>query len=192
MRNLSGLNSFGPPLDRGGSSSPSARVSPAHVRRVRMAIKRTVLPQVLIMVFSRLSATEPSWSLSEKVPGTLDQVNDSAERTRSKVPGTFSDRLLFLALHELIGRSFQRSARGRTPENCFFNLLGQGKVLVGNAAGRVRLQLDPHLAPGDGQVGMVPGGLAEVTDGIGEHERRGPAVRVIFAAQPAVFQVPFA
>src|SRR5207244_6612830 len=114
MRDLTGLSSFRPTVERGCSLSPSARVSPAHVRRVRRAIRGTVLPKVLIMVFSRLSATEPSWSLSEKVPGTLDQVNDSAERTRSKVPGTFSDRLLFLALHELIGRSFQRSARGRT------------------------------------------------------------------------------
>src|SRR5262249_56501368 len=67
---------------------------------------------------------------------------------------------------------------------------GQRKVLVGDAAGGVSLELHPELAPGDRQVGVVVGGLAEVADGVGEHQRCGPAVGVVLAAEPAVFHVP--
>src|SRR5260370_41919902 len=38
---------------------------------------------------------------------------------------------------------------------------------------------------------MVIGGLANVTNGIGEHERDRPAAGGVFSPQPAVFQVPF-
>src|SRR5581483_10953758 len=56
--------------------------------------------------------------------------------------------------------------------------------------GGVGLELDPDLAPGDGEVGVVPGGLGEVADGVDQHQRDRPAAGVVLAAQPAVFQVP--
>src|SRR5262245_35731742 len=54
------------------------------------------------------------------------------------------------------------------------------------------LELDPEFSPSDGQVGVVPGSLAQVADGVGEHEGCRPAVGVVLASQPAVFEVPLA
>ena len=51
-------------------------------------------------------------------------------------------------------------------------------------------EFDPDLAPGDAEVGVVPGGFAEEADGVDEHQGRRPAVGEVFAADPAVFEVP--
>src|SRR5262245_53827406 len=95
-----------------------------------------------------------------------------------------------LSLDKLVWRSFEGAAGGGTPEDAFLDLFCQGEVLVGNASGGVGLELDPELAPGDGEIGVVPGGFAQVADGVCEHQRGGPAVGVVLAAEPAVFQIP--
>src|SRR5262249_53442299 len=50
--------------------------------------------------------------------------------------------------------------------------------------------LHPDLAPGDGQVGVMPGRLRVVTDQVDDHERRLPAGGRVLAPQPAVFEIP--
>src|SRR4051794_40770544 len=54
----------------------------------------------------------------------------------------------------------------------------------------MRTQLDPQLAPGHRQVGVMPRLLAQVADGVDEHQGRRPAVGVVLAADPAVREVP--
>src|SRR6185503_17886997 len=70
-------------------------------------------------------------------------------------------RSRLLAVGELVRRSFHRRAGRRTPESQLLDLLRQREVPFGDPARRVRLQLDPDLPPGDLQVGMVVGRLAE-------------------------------
>src|SRR5262249_553065 len=64
------------------------------------------------------------------------------------------------------------------------------KVFIRNPACRVRLQFHPKLAPSDRKIGMVVRGLTEVTDGVRQHECRRPAVRGVFASNPAFFEIP--
>src|SRR5262249_2996232 len=101
-------------------------------------------------------------------------------------------RYSLLAVDELVRRALQRPTRLRPPQHDLFNLPRQGEILVGDAAGRVGLELDDHPPPGDGQVGVVVGGLAQVADSVDEHQRRRPAVRVVLAADPTVLQKPVA
>ena len=68
----------------------------------------------------------------------------------------------------------------------------RASVLVGDAAGRVGGQLDPQLAPGDVQVGVMTGGLTQVTDQVDGHQGGGPAVGVELAADPGILVVPLA
>src|SRR6201999_2651112 len=64
------------------------------------------------------------------------------------------------------------------------------EILVGDAFGRVVLQahLDPGIGGGD--VGMVPGGLGEMADGVDHHQRALPAMRLVLAPDPAVLVPP--
>src|SRR5262249_5166471 len=94
--------------------------------------------------------------------------------------------LALLRLHKLVRRPFQRPSGLRPPEHDCLDLLGEGEIFVGDAALGVRLELHPELAPGNGEVGVVIRRLAQIADGVGEHERGGPAVGVVFAAQPAL------
>src|SRR5947209_6724255 len=57
-----------------------------------------------------------------------------------------------------------------TPEDHLLDLPRQREVLVGDPARRMRLELDPDLAPGHGQVGMMPGGFAEVANGVDQQQ----------------------
>src|SRR5579871_1625745 len=98
---------------------------------------------------------------------------------------------LFLAVDKLVGRPLQGTARFRAPKDDFFNFSCQGKIFIRDAAGRMGFQFYPELSPGDGQVSVVIGGLAQVPDGIGEHERGRPTVGVILPPQPAVLEIPF-
>ena len=85
---------------------------------------------------------------------------------------------------------FQGAALFGAPQHHVLDLASQGEVLVGDPAGRMGLELDPQLAPGYFQVGVVPGRLAQVADSVDGHQRHRPAVGVVLAPQPAVFQVP--
>ncbi len=50
------------------------------------------------------------------------------------------------------------------------------------------LHLDPGVRGGD--VGMVPGGLGEMADGVDHHQRALPAIGLVFAPDPAVLEIP--
>src|SRR3954469_4774884 len=91
---------------------------------------------------------------------------------------------------ELVRVAGPERAAGRPPQDHLLDLLGHLEVLVPDPAGRVGLELDPQLAPGDGQVGVVVGGLANVADSVNGHQGLRPAVGVVLAAEPALFQVP--
>ena len=91
--------------------------------------------------------------------------------------------------HELLGvagPSARRSAATARPPRSSSPV----EVLVGDAAGVVRLELHPEFAPGHRQVGVMPGGLAQVADRVHRHERLRPAIGVVLAAEPAVFEIP--
>jgi hypothetical protein len=94
------------------------------------------------------------------------------------------------ALDPLVRRAAERPARRRTPQDGLVDLLRQREVHVGDAAGGVRAQLHPHLAPGDAQIGVVPRRLAQVADQVHQHQRRRPAVGGVLAANPAVLEMP--
>src|SRR5262249_54449097 len=98
--------------------------------------------------------------------------------------------LRLLRLHELVGGAFQRTARLGAPQDDLFDLAGKREVPVGNATGRVGLELDPELSPGDREIGVMIRGLAEVADRVCQHQRRRPAIGVVLAADPAVLEVP--
>src|SRR6266478_3963774 len=95
-----------------------------------------------------------------------------------------------LAEYELVRRALHRRALGGPPEGVRLDLLRERHVPLGDAARCVRLQLDPELPPGDLEVGMVVGRLAEEADGVDQHQRGRPAVRAVLAAQPAVLELP--
>src|SRR5579884_516607 len=65
------------------------------------------------------------------------------------------------AVNKLVGCPFERAAWLRPPEDDLLDLFGQREILVGDAASRMRLELDPNLAPGNGEVGMVIGRLTQ-------------------------------
>ena len=71
-----------------------------------------------------------------------------------------------------------------------FDLLCKLKILVRDSLRGMVLQsnLDPGIGRGD--VRMMPRRLGEMTDGIDHHQRAFPTVGAIFAADPAVLQVP--
>src|SRR5436309_4209112 len=56
-----------------------------------------------------------------------------------------------LAEDKLVRRPFQRAAGFRTPQDCLFDLAGEGEVLVGDPARGMGLELDPKFAPRDRQ-----------------------------------------
>src|SRR6185312_8672142 len=91
----------------------------------------------------------------------------------------------------LRGRAFQRAAGlAGLPVHDVLDLPRQFEILVGDALGGVILQ--PHLDPGIGcgDVGMVPRCLGEMADGVDHHQRAFPAMRAIFAADPAALVKP--
>src|SRR6185312_16132255 len=90
---------------------------------------------------------------------------------------------------EFVRRSLERRS-GWTPEGAFLDAFGEREVLVGDAAGAVCLELDPYFGPRDGEVRMVIRGLGDVADRVHEHERGGPAVGFVLAANPSVLVVP--
>src|SRR5207245_131955 len=84
-----------------------------------------------------------------------------------------------LRMHELVRRAFQRPAGRRTPQCNVLNLAGQLEILVRDAACRVRLELDPQLAPCDGEIRMMIGSLAQKADRVDQHQGGRPAVGVV-------------
>src|SRR5437773_4840964 len=111
--------------------------------------------------------------------------------TYSPLTYSTTHQSLLLPFDKLIRISFKRAAWRRTPENVLLDLLGQGKVFIGDAPGGMSHELDPKLGVADGQVGVVVGRLADVADGIGQQQSDRPAAGGVFAPQPAVFHVPF-
>src|SRR5205085_428789 len=79
-----------------------------------------------------------------------------------------------IAFDKLIRIAVERPARRWFPERRLLNPPGQREIAVSDPAGGVRLESHPDFAPGDGQVGVVPGGLGVVADQVDEHERRLP------------------
>src|SRR5438876_11204575 len=86
--------------------------------------------------------------------------------------------------HPLVRRSLQRRAGSRPPHHRLLDLPGQLEVPLRDAVRGVVAELDPHLPPGDLEVGVVPGGLGEVADRVHQRQGREPAVRVVLAADP--------
>src|SRR5689334_11205376 len=76
------------------------------------------------------------------------------------------------------------------PRHDVLDLLGELEVLVGHALGGVVHQPDLDPGIGGGEVGMVPGGLGEVTDGVDHHQRALPAVGLVAAPDPAILEPP--
>src|SRR5829696_3031829 len=91
--------------------------------------------------------------------------------------------------HPLVRRALERAA-GRPPERDLLDLPGELEVLVGDAAGRVVLELHREPAPGHRQIGVVVRGLGQVADRVHQHERGGPAVGLEYPADPPVLVVP--
>src|SRR6478752_3026737 len=103
-------------------------------------------------------------------------------------------RLVVLDIGEahVVGRgAFQRAAlKRRLPVHHVLDLLGEREILVGDALGGVVHQPDLDPGIGGGVVGMMPGGLGEMADGIDHHQRALPAVGLVFASDPAAFKIP--
>src|SRR5215204_4253709 len=95
-----------------------------------------------------------------------------------------------LAEDELVRGPLERAVVLRAPQHRVLDPASHREVLVGDAAGGVVRQLDPQLAPGHREVGVMVGRLAHVADGVDGHERRRPAVGVVLAADPVAFEVP--
>src|ERR1700735_2600034 len=73
-------------------------------------------------------------------------------------------------------RPFERAALfARAPRDEVLDFASQLEVLIGDALGAMVLQF--HLDPGVGRsnIGMMPGGLREVTDRVDHHQRAFPA-----------------
>src|SRR5512146_1100035 len=117
-----------------------------------------------------------------------DSTREGAAERSTAMPRAL-ELLRVAGAHELVRRAFQGPSRG-APEHRVLDLARELEVLVRDAAGRVVLQLDPHLGPGDGEIRMMIGGLGEEADTVHEHERRGPPVGLVLAPDPAVFIVP--
>src|SRR3954449_12497237 len=115
----------------------------------------------------------PSGSFQAK-PG-LSAARPTAANSRSAGRACFMVRWgSGFAEDELVRVAGPERAAGRPPQDHLLDLFGHLEVLVRDPAGRVGLELDPQLAPGDGQVGVVVGGLANVADGVDGHERLRP------------------
>lgn len=88
------------------------------------------------------------------------------------------------------GRAGQRAARFGVPLHQRFDLLCKREILVADAAG-VMIG-EPYLDPREGRenVRVVPRGLGEVADGVGDHQAGAPAAGLVGAADMAVAQAP--
>src|SRR5215204_5755243 len=95
-----------------------------------------------------------------------------------------------LAENELVRGPLERAVVPGPPQHRVLDLPRHREVLVGDAARGVVLQLDPQLAPGHREVGVVVGRLAHEADGVDDHERRWPPVGVVLAADPVALEVP--
>src|SRR5690606_1447079 len=71
-----------------------------------------------------------------------------------------------------------------------FDLSSEREVLVGDAVGAVRPELDDDLRPADLEIGMMEGGLGTISDRVHEKERVRPARRLVLAPNPAVAKLP--
>src|SRR6266850_2535769 len=79
-------------------------------------------------------------------------------RSVAVTPGPPASRLA-LGRDPLVRGSLHRGTLGRPPEGELLDLPRQGEVPLGDAGRRVGLQLDPDLAPGDLEVGVMVGRL---------------------------------
>src|SRR6266446_3692706 len=91
---------------------------------------------------------------------------------------------LALGAHPLVRSALHHRPRAGAPEGEPLDLLGQREVPLGDPARRVGLELDPDLPPGDLEVGMVIGRLAQKADRIDQHQCGRPPVGAEFAAYP--------
>src|SRR3954465_2442279 len=179
--------------------SPMTSSSPSHIPGImirvtasgtsrRRAIQSVVISAATVIFMTRTSSpngssARPSW-LRRAGAASLPVT----KRSRSCTPG--GGLLRVLGEDELVRRALERAVVGREPEHGVLDPARDGEVLVGDPAGGVVLELDPELAPGDREVGVVIGRLADVADGVHRHQRARPAVGVVLAPQPAVLEVP--
>src|SRR4051812_3552516 len=91
--------------------------------------------------------------------------------------------------HPLVGCSLE-SASLRTPEDDLLDLPSELEILVGNSPRGMILELDDDATPGDGQIGMMVGGLRQIGDGVHQHSSGGPAIGLVDSADPPILVVP--
>src|SRR5262249_8032457 len=180
--------------------SPMTSASPSHMPGImirvapsgtsgRRAIHSVVISAATVIFMTATSYSKGS-SARPSVPCRAGAAslpvtnrNRSAMRASGRCP-------LGLAEDELVRRALERAVGAGPPQHGVLDLARHREVLVGDAAGRVILELDPELAPRHREVGVVVGRLADEADGVDHHQCRGPAVGVVLAPQPAVLEVP--
>src|SRR5207247_7198883 len=91
--------------------------------------------------------------------------------------------------HELVRCPFDRAPL-RPPQRGVLDLSSELKVLVGDPAGGVGVDLHGHLTPRHREVRVVVRGLGDVPDGVHEHQGGRPAVGLVGPADHAAFEPP--
>src|SRR5260221_7625004 len=76
------------------------------------------------------------------------------------------------------------------PKDHFLDATRQFNVAVGDCSHSMSLQLHRHLGISDTKIGMVPGGLRDITNGRYQHNGVGPAWRCEGPPQPVVADFP--
>ena len=90
----------------------------------------------------------------------------------------------------IFSEAFQAPPSGGFHVTTSWIFLRQLDIVAGDGVCAVRLQLDGDLGIADSQVGMMIGGLGEITDCVHQEQGVREAGRVVFAAQPAVADFP--
>src|SRR3954470_6921262 len=188
--------------------SLSASIAPSHIPGIMIRVtasgtsRRRAIHSVVISAATVIFITATSYSNGSSArrsvsrragSASLPVTNSSRSATAASAGRCRAGRRHLpraLAEHELVRRALQRGVGPGAPQDGVLDLAREREVLVRDAAARVRRQLHPELAPGDGQVGVVPGRLAQVADGVDEHQRARPAVSGVLAPQPAALEVP--
>src|SRR3954469_5195527 len=157
--------------------------------------RRRAIQSVVMSAATVIFMTATSWSNGRSARPSVSRSAGAASlpvtnssRSDTRVAAPFLARAL--AEDELVRCALQGAVGARAPQHRVLDPARDGEVLVGDAAARVRRQLHPELAPRDRQVGVVVRRLADVADGVDDHQRALPAVGVVLPSQPAALEVP--
>src|SRR6185369_13144782 len=88
--------------------------------------------------------------------------------------------------YPLVWGSLER-ATCRLPQHYVFDLSRQLEILIGDAAGRVVLQLHPYLGPRHREIGMVIRRLGEKPNRVDQRQRGKPTIGLVLPPDPALF-----